>query len=227
MSAANRLPIIGYASVILCLIIVLLWQNSRIAGAERALDAAALPGQQANMQSLPERMERLSSAQARMDSVYSQARRTMKFGFLLLVVLPAAVIFPVMMISKEDAQPPKKASRVVHVDSMTLDDVDRGVPDDLLRGQSNPQRDLFVVNGLAFAIPTFILILFAMLKPEAYGGLYPNGIQSILLFLVGTLIAFSGMAMAYPLKKSASPRQIQSILGSGFVVLALLAWFFL
>ena len=228
MLTANRVPIAGYATVIACFLLVLFWQQSRMTDAERQIDAMAVPSQSAGSAvAMIADFEALARQQDRLAAVYGQARSVFKAGFLLLIVLPTAVLFPLLMAGDgAPARKPKKPA-VLNVKNLTRDEVDQEIPHALAVREKSPQQQLFMMNALAFGIPTLILIIVALAKPEAYGGFLPNGIQAILLFAVGTLIVFCGTAMVHPLKRSMPPARIAAYLGGGYLILAALAWLFL
>lgn len=224
MSESTRFPLIGYASVILCFLMVLIWQHTRISNTEQQVDRAVAGVTDPMV--LAQNLDRYDSQQHRLMSVYGQSRNIMKAGFLLLIVLPTAVIFPILLAFQE-AAPQKRRASVMHINEMTRDDVGRGMADHPWEDTTDPHKQLFLLNAIAFLVPTALLALFIKIKSDAYGGVYPGGVQSMLLLLVGTLIAFSGTAMVYPLKRVMDPARIKMFLGGGYVILAALAWFFL
>jgi len=163
---------------------------------------------------------------ALLDRAYASSRKIMKILFLLLIVFPTAVWFPYQLAQEDAAPKPKpQKSKVVNIRDMTRDDVGLGIPAELRQGTGNPQNAFILGNVLAFAIPTAVMALFVFSKPQAYGGPYPYGILTLLLFGAGALITFAGMMLAIPMRRSHTAQQVMILLLMLYVVTAGLAWY--
>ena len=148
-----RLPIIGYSSVIICMIVVLAIQHGRISKQE----AAAASQTQAvvdwsNRASIRNSLEQSEQETVKLEGTYVLARKVMKTLFLLLIVFPTAVWFPYQF-SQEEVKPRQRPSKpkVLNIRDMTRDDVGRAIPRDAMQQEDDPQKSLVFSNSLALS----------------------------------------------------------------------------
>ena len=221
-SRSSQLPVLIYATIVGCVLLLMIWQHSRIsAGEQRNLKAETqlVEAQDADF-------EALERQKATLTGIYAQARTVLKLNYLGLIVFPTAVLFPVIY-----STAPRRKSRpkktVKHVRDLTFDDVDQELPKDAFVQEADPKSRLFLWNAIAFLAPTLVVAGFVLAKPIAYAGLF-YGVQTVLLFVVGALLTFSGTVIALSMReRNLETREIAQKCVLGYVVLAGLGWWFL
>jgi len=219
LSTDGSIPLVGYATIALCLVGFLSWRGvvigrleARVARAQMAQKQAA--GGDDLYMTRPDYEP--PKALAELDAAMRSARSALKWGALLLIFLPTATIFPVMLSSREKRG--RTGPRVVDVDFMTKDDVGWGL--------EGPEADRFtaesrtvLVNGGAYLGAAAALAALALWKPATFGGT-----QSWLFLGVGALLAFSASGSVFALRrKLSSPERVLIALSLGFLLFGGLA----
>ncbi len=215
-SENNSLLYIGYFAIVLFLIVYILKLSGNVSDAEQKVQNAP----QAETLADGEQPE-YDAAVAALWDVNRGASKKFRWVYLLLVALPAAVAFPALLSTYTPKGDPERV--VVNIRDMTEDDIGKGIEK---RG-GGPSRETYslIASYIAYAVPTAIMALFALIHPDAFGG-----VRTWVLFAIAAAMVYCGSVVSGTMKreKNMDPMRIGMILGGGYVAVAvLIALFFM